>query len=314
VKLGLTRELPIDVLSYSGTCFSAISIEEKGRPLTEAELCGFVEDKDILICQLTDQISERVIHRAKRLKHLVTYSVGLDHLSLEALKNKSIKVSHTPGVLSEATANLAWALILNCARRIQPAERYLAEGHFKGFSPNLFLGLALEKGTLGIVGMGKIGQAVLSRARAFGMKVIYVSRGEKEVPHAQAVTFQALLRQSDIISLHCPLTPSTRHLFNQQALEQMKTNAILINTARGAVIDETALVQHLKAHPGFYVGLDVFENEPRVAPGLLELPNALCVPHLGSASRWAREQMALICIQEAMRFARGENLQYEYEL
>jgi glyoxylate reductase len=314
MKLGITRELPLDAKKLLEPYFETISIYEKGRPLSEGELLSAISDKDVFICQLTDIISEKVLNNAKRLKHLATFSTGVDHIDLQALKKRGIVLSHTPGVLTDATANLAWALILNCSRKVAPAQKYLAEGKFRGFLPSLFLGVPLERSNLGILGMGKIGQAVAHRALAFGMKVIYCSRTKKEIPGCTAVSFSELLRNSDILTIHCPLTSETRHIFQTETLKLMKPNAVLVNTARGPIINEGDLYQHLVRHPEFFAGLDVFEKEPEVFPGVLELPNALCVPHIGSASRWAREQMAQTCIQEAMRFARGEKLEYEYPI
>lgn len=314
MKAGVSRKLPLDCLKILQPHFESVEIYEKGRPLDEMELAQAIKDKDVFICQLTEPINERVLSHANRLKHLATFSTGVDHLDLKALKTRGVKVSHTPGVLTEATANLAWALILNCGRRVNEAREFLKQGKFNGFFPSLFLGLSFERSTLGIVGMGKIGQAVAKRAQCFGMRVVYFSRRHFPVDGATQVGFEELLKESDVVSLHCPLTPQTRHLFNQENLSKMKPSAILINTARGPIIDETALVEHLKKNPDFQAGLDVFEKEPQVAQGLLDLPNALSVPHIGSASRWAREEMARICIEEAMRFARGENLQYEYPL
>ena len=314
MKVGVTRVLPLDSLKLLQPFFESVEMYDIGRPLSEEELCEAIKGKDVFIVQLTEPLTEKVMSHADRLKHVATFSTGVDHLNLTELKKRGIRLSHTPGVLTEATANLTWALILNCARKIKPAEAFLREGKFNGFLPSLFLGLSLERATLGIVGMGKIGLAVANRARAFGMNVIYYSRGSKEIPWAKRVDFKELVQTSDVVSLHCPLTEDTFHLFNSEVLGWMKPDGILVNTSRGPVVDEKALLKHLQANPEFCAGLDVFEDEPAVTPGLLDLDNAVCVPHIGSASRWAREQMAKICIEEAMRFARGEILQYEYPL
>lgn len=314
MRVGITRNLPLDAEKMLVPYFDSVSSFEKGRPLNEAELCTAIQDKDVFICQLTEPITPRVLSYANSLKHLVTFSTGVDHLNLEALRKAKIRVSHTPGVLTEATANLAWALILNCARKISPAEAFLKAGHFNGFSPSLFLGLPLERSTLGIIGLGKIGMAVAERGKAFGMNVVYSSRTPKDIPWAQSLELEDLFSVSDVVSIHCPLTENTRHLVNARTLQLMKPEAILVNTARGPIIDELALIKHLSAFPQFSAGLDVFEWEPKITDGLMRLSNALCVPHIGSASRWAREQMARICIEEAMRFASGKNLQYEYPL
>ena len=314
MKLGVTRELPLDCQSILSPYFDSILIQENGRPMTNEELRDFVTDRDVLICQLTDAISDSLLARASKLKHIATFSVGVDHLDLKAIKRRGIRLSHTPGVLTDATANLAWALILSCSRRLKRAEGFVRDGKFNGFSPGLFLGLPLERCTLGIVGMGKIGQAVAKRGEAFGMKVQYHTRTPTSYLSGQAVSFEELIATSDVVSIHCPLTPVTQHLFDGDALKLMKPTAVLVNTARGPIIDEKALAAHLIAHPDFYAGLDVFEYEPKVTPGLVDLPNVVCVPHIGSASQWAREQMAETCIQEAMRFASGQKLLYEYVL
>jgi len=314
MKLGVTRELPLDCQSLLAPYFDVIQVEEKGRPMTVDELKDFVKDLDVLICQLTDAISDSLLSHAKRLKHIATFSVGVDHLDLNAIKKRGIRLSHTPGVLTDATANLAWALILSCSRRLKMAETFMREGKFNGFAPSLYLGLPLERCTLGIVGMGKIGRAVAKRGESFGMKVQYCTRTPSKDTEGKSVSFNELLATSDVISIHCPLSSSTRHMFCRNSLKLMKSNAVLVNTARGPIIDEKALQEHLLGNPNFFAGLDVFEQEPKVVDGLIDLPNVICLPHIGSASQWAREQMANTCIQEAMRFASNQKLLYEYTL
>lgn len=291
-----------------GGVFASVEILEKSRPLSELELSEVLAESDVSICQLTDRIDARVA--GKRLKHLCTYSVGLDHLDIEGLKAAGVRISHTPSVLTDATADLTWALILGAARRVVPASTFLKHGHFNGFGPKLFVGKALSGATLGILGMGRIGQAVARRAEGFGMKVIYHSRSEVQCPYT-AVSLEALLERSDVLSIHCPLNAQTRHLIGADALSMMKPDALIVNTARGPIIEEVALLMHLRKCPQFLAGLDVYEREPQVLDGLSDCDNALCLPHLGSAALQTRVEMAKLCVQEVIRFAKGESLRYE---
>jgi glyoxylate reductase len=310
VKCLVTRQLPLDTQNLLKAYFTEVLVVEKGRPLTSEELLSYGKGSHTIICQLTDRFSRDVIKALPALKHLATFSAGVDHIDREALKEKGIKLSYTPGILTEATADLAWALILGCARRIKPAMRLLESGKFLGFGPSDFLGVELQGATLGIIGHGKIGKAVAKRGQeGFGMKVYVHSPSSFE-----SISLEELLKVSDIVSLHCPLTPKTRHLVGQKELAVMKPGAILINTARGPVVDEKALARHLKDWPDFFAGLDVFENEPVVEKDLHSLPNCLALPHIGSATIRTRAAMARICIEEAIRFVKSEKLQYECNL
>jgi len=241
------------------------------------------------------------------LRLVVTFSVGVDHVDSAALRRRSIPLVHTPDVLTDATADLAMALILACARRLRPGVRFVEEGHFEGFDPGLFLGLALANARLGIVGLGKIGTAVARRALGFGMTVTYVSPQEKRPAFpAVRVSLEQCLREADIVTLHAPLVAEARGLIGRRELAAMKPRGVLVNTARGPLVDEQALLAHLRTHPEFYAGLDVYEHEPRVDPALAALPNAICLPHLGSATEAARLGMARICTAAAIQFSRGE--------
>lgn len=293
MKLALTSPLPIDFQKMLQPHFDSIQVG------------GDLSCADVLIIQLSDVFTKDRLKELKSLKCLVTYSVGVNHVDLESLKERKIPLVHTRGVLTDATADLAWTLILAASRKVKPAMRYLEAGKFLGYSPTLFLGLELRGATLGIIGMGRIGQAVADRAKGFGMQVVFhSSKG--------GMALAELLKTSDVVSLHCPLNEKTRHLIGENELRLMKEKAILINTARGPVVDEKALVRHLQNNPQFTAGLDVYEAEPVLAPGLLELENAVLLPHIGSATEKTRHDMARICVEEAIRFAKKEPLQYVY--
>ena len=309
MKLTLTRPLPGDVASRLSAHFSEVRVLSSPRPPSLDELKLHLPGTDVLICSLTERVDAALLAAAPALKHISTFSVGVDHLDIPAIRARGISVSHTPGVLTDATADLAWTLILACARKLKPAMQFIEEGKFTGFSPTAFLGLELRGAILGIVGMGKIGSAVAKRAEGFGMSVYY-SGPAKALPNH--VELEELLRISDVVSLHCPLNDKTRHLVSRRELGVMKPKAVLVNTARGPIVDEAALVAHLRSHPEFTAGLDVFEREPGVTAGLAVLPNAVCLPHVGSATLAARTRMAEICVDEAIRFVKGEALQNEY--
>lgn len=313
MKVTVTRKLPGCPEALLSRHFHDVIQLDAPRSLTAEALGQAASSTDVLICTLSDKITEKVLEQAPSLKCLITFSVGLDHIDVPAVLKRNIRLVHTPQVLTESTADLTWALILACARRLKPAMRYLEEGNFVGFDPSLFLGIELHGKLLGIVGMGKIGRAVATRGLGFGMKIAY-SGPQRSDPYGTAVemSLEQLLGNADVVALHCPLKKETTHLIGRRELSVMKPNAILVNTARGPIVDEAALVAHLRTHPDFFAGLDVFEKEPHLAEALKSLPNAFCVPHIGSATQVAREAMGKVCLDEAIRFARGESLKYEY--
>jgi glyoxylate reductase len=234
----------------------------------------------------------------------------VDNVDLAACARRGVVVTHTPGVLTESCADLTWALLLGAARRVVEGDRFVRTGKFKGWRLDLLLGTDFRGKTLGIVGMGRIGRAVARRAAPFGLRLVYSQRTRlpKSVESALDARFLALddlLRVSDIVTLHCPLTPATRHLLNRERLRMLKPSAILINTARGPLVDEEALVEALASGALFAAGLDVFEWEPKVTPGLKDLPNALLLPHLGSASRETREEMARMAVVDCLAVVEG---------
>jgi glyoxylate reductase len=251
-----------------------------------------------LLSMLNDRVDGAVMD-AGPLRVVANHAVGVDNIDLAAAGERGVTVTNTPGVLTDATADLTFALLLAVARRLPEAEAYLRGGRFRGWQPTLLRGMDLRGATLGIVGLGRIGKAVAHRARAFGMELIHSSR-------SGGVSLDELLSRSDVVSLHCPLTPKTRHLIDASALRRMKRTAILINTARGPVVDEAALAQALNQGWIAGAGLDVFEAEPEVNPALLRCPNAILLPHLGSATYGTRERMGQMVAADIIAVLHGQ--------
>lgn len=270
---------------------------------------------DGLLCLLTDPIDAEVIDAGKRLRVISQMAVGVDNIDLEAATARGIPVGHTPGVLTEATADLTFALLLAAARRIPEGIEYIRQGRWRTWEPMALLGREVWGKTLGIVGLGRIGTAVARRARGFAMRVLYHSRSRKPDLEAELgveyVPLEDLLAQADFVSLHCPLTPETRYLIDEAALRRMKPTAILINAARGPVVDTDALLRALREGWIGAAALDVTDPEPLPADHpLLDLPNCLVVPHLGSATVAARERMATMAAENLLAGLRGERLPY----
>jgi glyoxylate reductase len=261
-------------------------------------------DAEALLCLLTDRIDAELLGRAPRLRVVANAVVGYEHVDREACRARGITVTNTPDVLTDASADLAFALILSVLRGLPAAERSLRNGEFHGWGFGDYLGAELGGRTLGIFGMGRIGRAVARRAVPFGMRVLYYSRhrlsAEDEAAlGAEWADREGLITRSDVLSLHAPLTPETRHTINADALRRMRPGSFLINTARGALVDEAALVDALRDGPLAGAGLDVYEREPAIHPGLLELPNVVLLPHVGSATRETRTRMAVLAARNA---------------
>ncbi|MGC8723802.1 MAG: 2-hydroxyacid dehydrogenase [Acidobacteriota bacterium] len=278
--------------------------------LGEAELAAALRGAAGAVTLLTDPVTRAVLEACPGLKVVSNVAVGTDNIDLEAARERGIVVTHTPGVLTEATADLAWALILGVARRIGEGERLVRAGGFAGWAPDLLLGVDLRGKILGVVGMGHIGRAVARRAPAFGMRVVYsqprrLQESVESALCARHLPLEELLAAADVVSLHCPLTPETRRLMDRRRLLAMKPGAILVNTARGPVVDEEALVECLREGRLFGAGLDVYEREPALAEGLTELPNVLLLPHLGSATEGVREAMARMAVTDCLAVLEG---------
>jgi glyoxylate reductase len=265
---------------------------------------------DALVSLFNDRVDVALLDRAPRLRVVANFAVGYDNVDVAACAARGIVVTNTPGVLSEATADLAFGLLLSTARRITEGDRLVRRGAFQGLTPSFLLGAPVHGATLGIVGLGRIGQAMARRARGFGMRVLYANRTRapaelERALGATAMDLDELFGQADIVSLHCPLTPETHHLVNARRLARMKPGAILINTTRGSVVDEPALASALASGPLGGAGLDVYEEEPRVYPALLALENVVLAPHIGSADRPTREAMGRIAAENVLAVLAG---------
>jgi glyoxylate reductase len=312
-RLFLTRRIPDPGLVLIQDAFS-VTGGEQDRPLERDALLRGIAGAEILLCLLTETIDAAVIDAGPRLRVISNMAVGVDNIDVAAATARGILVTNTPGVLTDATADLAWALILSTVRRVVEGDSMVREGRFQRWSPFMLLGRSVAGATLGIVGMGRIGQAVARRALGWDMKVIY-TRSSGPLPAGQTpagadwqyrASLDDLLREADIVSLHVPLTPGTRHLIGTRELALMKPGAYLVNTARGPVVDEPALVEALRSGHLGGAGLDVYEREPELAPGLAALPNAVLLPHLGSATVETRGRMAELAALNAIAAVRGE--------
>jgi glyoxylate reductase len=279
-------------------------------PPSAAELRRRLRDADGALTMLTERIDANAIGRARRLRVVSNLAVGVDNIDLEAATRAGIAVGHTPGILTETTADLAWALMMAVARRVTEGDRYVRAGKWRTWGPRTMLGTDIHGATLGIIGWGAIGRAVARRASGFGMRVLYAAHRSKRAPlrsalrdgetppKASRVTLERLLRESDFVSLHVPLTPATRRIIDSSALRKMKPGAILINTARGPVVDQHALVKALESGRLGGAGLDVTDPEPiSIRDPLLRFDNVVITPHIGSASKATRERMGEIAVR-----------------
>jgi glyoxylate reductase len=284
----------------------------KDIPMDRAALLAAMQRADVLVPTITDQIDAGLIITAgEQLKMIASFGAGVDHIDIDAAVARQIIVTNTPGVLTEDTADLAMSLILAVSRRIVEGAQVMAEGRFEGWTPTWMCGRKLWGKRLGIVGMGRIGQALARRARASGMQVHYHNRKavspriEEELGATYWDDLDTMLSRMDVISLNCPATKETHHLLDARRLALLQPHALLINTARGELIDEAALAEAVARRALAGVGLDVFENEPKVHPGLVGHPNVVLLPHLGSATLEARQDMGDRVIANIMTFQNG---------
>lgn len=306
----VTRMLPqpaIDLLQEH----CDVEINPDDRVLERQELLEKVKGRDAVLCLLTDAVDEDVFAAAgPQCRIFANYAVGFNNIDIAAATKHGIMVSNTPDVLTDATADLAWTLLFAVARRVVESDKFLRDGKYQGWGPMLLLGRDITGKTLGVIGAGRIGGNFAKKAKGFEMKVLYHDVARSEPFEAETggifVDKETLLRESDFISLHVPLLPSTRHLISTREFELMKDTAILINTSRGPVVDEQALAAALKGGEIWGAGLDVFENEPAVEPGLLECQNAVLLPHVASATIDTRTNMGLIAVRNIIAAMNGE--------
>jgi glyoxylate reductase len=307
--LYVTRLLPEPVMAAIRRRFHLI-LEPTALPPAPDRLRAGIQQAQAVICTLTERIDRPLLDAAPTLKIIANYAVGYNNIDVAAAQAKGIVVTNTPDVLTDATADLAWALLLAVARRIPEGDRLVKDGAWTGWEPTQLLGAEVYGRTLGIIGMGRIGQAVARRAAGFDMTVLYARFAQRAgLPTDQRwrqVSLDEVLAQSDFVSLHVPLTVETRHLIGERALSLMKPTAFLINTSRGAVLDERAVVTALRQGRLAGAGLDVYEQEPALSPGLAELSQVVTLPHLGSATMQARVRMGMLCLENVSAVLEGK--------
>jgi len=310
-RVAVTRAIPEPALDLVRASDHELWLSPYDRPLSAEELHGHVAGADAAITLLHDRVDDAFLDAAgPGLRVVANVAVGYDNIDVAACRARGVIATNTPGVLTDATADIAFALILMATRRLGEGERLIRSGTPWSWNMFFLLGTGLQGKTLGVVGLGLIGQATARRARAFGMDVVYAGRSgadpavEAELG-ARRLELDELLATADVVSLHCPLTPDTRHLIDARRLALMKPTAYLVNTARGPVVDEAALAAALRDGTIAGAGLDVFEREPQVDPGLLELENVVLIPHLGSATIETRTAMAVLAAENALAVLAG---------
>lgn len=307
----VTRKLP-DLIETRMMELFDCKLNLDDRPFSPSDLAGAMAEAEVLVPTVTDEITADLIRAAgPRLKLIASFGTGVNHIALDAAKEKGITITNTPGVLTEDTADMTMALILAVARRLSEGERLLRAGKWQGWAPTAMLGMRLTSKRLGIVGMGRIGTAVATRARAFGLSIHYHNRRrldpalEAEVDATYWESLDQMLGHMDVVSLNCPHTPATYHLISGRRLRLMKPHAILVNTSRGQVVEEEALARALYAREIAGAGLDVYEREPEIHPRLLELDNVVLLPHIGSATHDGRFAMGERVIVNIKSFVDG---------
>lgn len=305
MRIVSTSSLPIDLGAQVRAQFPEAIVEVPEQWLGVAR-CD-LSDADALVCLLLDRIDAAVLARAPKLRVIANCAVGYDNVDLAAATSRGVAVTNTPDVLTEATAEFTLALVFAAARRLPEGEALVRGGQWPGWRLDQLIGQPLGGRTLGIVGMGRIGQAVSAKASALGMRIVYSGHRDVTVPGVTAtrVPTDELFAVADVVSLHCPLTPETRKLVNAERLARMKPTAIVINTARGPCVDDEALADALERGRLFAAGLDVFDGEPQIHPRLLAAPRLVLAPHLGSATTEARTQMAQLCADGVLHILTG---------
>lgn len=309
MKIFVTRKIPEPGLKLLRKEFE-IEVNPENRALSKQEIINGLCEKDGLLCLLTDTIDKDVIYSEPKLKMIASYAVGYDNIDIHTATKRGIPVSNTPGVLTDTTAEMAWALLFSVARRIVEGNTFTRADKFKGWDPMLMHGQDVSNKTLGIIGAGRIGTSFALKSKGFNMKILYVDDRVNETLErelkAKKVDIPEILKSSDFISLHVPLNKETHHLISEKELKMMKKTAILINTSRGPVVDEQALVKALKKRWIFGAGLDVYEYEPNISRELIKLDNVVLQPHSASATIETRTKMAIIAAENMIAGLTGE--------
>lgn len=307
----ITRLLPAPVMETAARRFHLLLADPPEGLPDPHRILEAVAGAEGIVSLLTEKIDRRLLDAAPRLRCIANMAVGYDNIDVEYARSRGIEVTHTPGVLTETTAELAVGLILAVTRRIAEADRFTREGRFACWGPTLMLGQDLAGMQVGLVGMGRIGTAVAVRLAGFGVRLVYAGRTalppeEEERTGASRMPLHKLLRTSDLVSIHLPLNSETRHLFSREVFASMKPGAYLVNTSRGPVVDEGALVQALEEGRLGGAGLDVFENEPVIHPGLIGRDDVVLLPHIGSASRATRVRMGMMAVDDVAAVLAGD--------
>jgi len=308
-RVYITQPIPEPGPSLVSEVAGLVTQNHEDRVLSAEELRANVAGCDAVLCLLTDSINASVLEAAKGCRVFANMAVGYNNVDVAAATRLGILVTNTPGVLTEATADITWTLILGVARRVAEGDREMRAGRFPGWGPLYMLGGDVTGRTLGLIGPGRIATAVAERAKGFRMPLLYHGRRpspELDALGARNVSLDELFAESDFVSLHVPLTPDTKHLIDERALAKMKPTAYLINTARGPVVDEAALVRALKSGRIAGAGLDVYEEEPKMAEGLADCPNTVLLPHLGSATHATRAAMSRIAAENLVAALQGK--------
>jgi lactate dehydrogenase-like 2-hydroxyacid dehydrogenase len=305
----VTRAIPEDGLERLRRECEIVEVNPEDRALTRAELLEKVRGRDGVLTMLTDIIDEELMRAAKGVRGFANLAVGYNNFDVAKATALGLVLTNTPGVLTDATADLAWALLFSMARRIAECDRFVRAGKFTGWGPMMFLGADITGRTLGIVGAGRIGTAVALKSRGFNMKILYCDPVTNETLErelgARRVGLNQLLAEADFVSVHVPLLESTRRLFGADQFRRMKRTAIFINTARGPIHDEAALVEALRSRQIAGAGLDVYEDEPQWHPGLAVLDNVVLLPHIGSATIGTRSRMAIMAAENLLAIVKG---------
>jgi len=309
-RILITRTLPPEVISLA-QARATVDLHPGPQPLAKPDLLARLRDKDGVVCLITDTIDAEVLSSASRLKVVANAAVGYNNIDVAAATARGIVVTNTPEVLTETTADFAWTLLMAVARRVVEADQYVRAGKFTQWEWELLWGTDVHGKTLGILGFGRIGRAIARRARGFGMRVLYndAVRAAAAIERELGATFvdkATLLKESDFVTLHTPLLPETRHLIGTAELKLMKRTAFLINAARGPIVNEAELVQALREGWIAGAGLDVYEEEPRVHPGLLSLSNVVLAPHIASASSETRIKMGALAVENCLAVLEGK--------
>ena len=314
MRVFVTRRIPEEGIRLLERECEEVEVYPHDRIPSKKEIINGLKGKDALLCLLTDRIDREVISSNPNLKVISNYAAGYDNIDVDEATKRGIVVTNTPDVLTNATAELAWALLFAVARRVVEGDKFTREGRFKGWSPTLLLGKELSGKTLGVIGAGRIGTAFALKAKCFNMKVLYFNRSRNEVLEdklgAKKVDLDTLLRESDFISIHLPLTKETYHLIDYDKICMMKRDAIIVNTARGAIIKEGDLVKALREKRIFGAGLDVYEKEPKITDELKNLENVVLLPHIGSATLETRTKMSILAAENLIKALRGRRPKY----